>query len=102
MTAIIDGMGSLGAALGPTVAGQIIAVPSKHNYDRVFMMLGGSSFMAGLLLVGLVFKEVGAGSMLPLGIVASHLFLISCAAVRSSSSTLAVITFLSTLLQRKQ
>ena len=45
MTAIIDGMGSLGAALGPTLTGYISSLPG--GFDNVFLMLGFSALCAG-------------------------------------------------------
>lgn len=60
VTAIIDGMGSLGAALGPAITGEILSSSGKHSFDRVFIMLSISSLLGGVLLSGLVRKEVMA------------------------------------------
>jgi len=57
VTAIIDGMGSIGAALGPMVTGYISELPG--GFDNVFLMLYGAALCAGLLLSGLVLKELG-------------------------------------------
>jgi MFS family permease len=56
VTAIIDGMGSIGAAIGPLMTGYISELPG--GFDNVFLMLYGAAASAGLLLTGLVFKEV--------------------------------------------
>ncbi|GAB4813197.1 hypothetical protein N2152v2_000243 [Parachlorella kessleri] len=56
VTAIIDGMGSLGAALGPTLTGYISSLPG--GFDNVFLMLGFSALCAGLLLTKLVIQDV--------------------------------------------
>ncbi|KQK00575.1 hypothetical protein BRADI_3g50397v3 [Brachypodium distachyon] len=53
VTAIIDGTGSLGAALGPFVTGFI----SKTGWDSVFIMLILCAFIAGACLSGLVKAE---------------------------------------------
>lgn len=55
MSAIIDGMGSIGAALGPMLTGYI---SDKGGFDMVFMMLYCSAVSAGLLLVKLASKEL--------------------------------------------
>lgn len=57
VTAIIDGMGSIGAALGPMLTGYISEL--RGGFDNVFMMLYGAGFCAGLLLSGLVLRELG-------------------------------------------
>lgn len=57
VTAIIDGMGSIGAALGPMMTGYISELPG--GFDNVFMMLYASALCAGLLLSGLVLRELG-------------------------------------------
>eukprot|EP00045_Choanoeca_perplexa_P006770 m.58585 g.58585 ORF g.58585 m.58585 type:complete len:488 (+) comp13776_c0_seq1:64-1527(+) len=51
VTAIIDGTGSIGAAIGPYLAGSI------KGWNNVFWMLMASSAIAGLLLIGQVIKE---------------------------------------------
>lgn len=56
VTAIIDGMGSVGAAIGPAVVGYISELPGGFN--NVFLMLYGAAGCAGLLLSGLVYKEI--------------------------------------------
>ncbi|KAJ7542670.1 hypothetical protein O6H91_09G006000 [Diphasiastrum complanatum] len=56
VTAIIDGTGSFGAALGPLLTGYL----SLYGWDSVFAMLMLSVFLAGLLLTKLIraeFKE---------------------------------------------
>ncbi|XP_061391362.1 LOW QUALITY PROTEIN: glucose-6-phosphate exchanger SLC37A2 [Musca vetustissima] len=53
VTAIIDGTGSIGAAVGPLMAGMI----SSGGWQNVFYMLIVSDFIAMLLLVRLVKKE---------------------------------------------
>ncbi|MCO5608123.1 hypothetical protein L7F22_062329 [Adiantum nelumboides] len=53
VTAIIDGTGSVGAALGPLLTGYL----SKAGWNSVFGMLSLSSTVAGLLLTGLVLEE---------------------------------------------
>lgn len=58
VTAIIDGMGSIGAALGPMATGYISEL--KGGFDNVFTMLYASAFSAGLLLSSLVLRELGA------------------------------------------
>ncbi|KAK2849790.1 hypothetical protein Q7C36_008573 [Tachysurus vachellii] len=54
VTAIIDGTGSVGAAVGPLLAGLL----SAHGWDQVFYMLMTADFFALLLLLRLVFKEM--------------------------------------------
>ncbi|KAL9676203.1 hypothetical protein QQ045_004416 [Rhodiola kirilowii] len=56
VTAIIDGTGSVGAAIGPLVTGYI----SSTSWTAVFTMLMASALVAGLLLTKLVVAEVGA------------------------------------------
>lgn len=56
VTAIIDGTGSVGAAVGPLLTGYM----SVESWDRVFMMLMAAAFVAGLLLTRLVVAEVAA------------------------------------------
>ena len=53
VTAIIDGTGSVGAAIGPLLAGMI----SSSGWQNVFTMLIISDVIAMLLLVRLVVKE---------------------------------------------
>jgi len=53
VTAIIDGTGSIGAALGPFLAG---AIP---DWTNTFYMLMSSCFIAGSLLVYHSLKELG-------------------------------------------
>lgn len=52
VTAIIDGTGSIGAAVGPLLAGMI-----SGNWQNVFVMLIISDIIAMLLLIRLVIKE---------------------------------------------
>ncbi|KAI3441955.1 MFS domain-containing protein [Psidium guajava] len=54
VTAIIDGTGSLGAALGPLLTGFL----STKGWDAVFLMLMAGALIAGLLLSRLVFDEI--------------------------------------------
>nr|XP_020669731.1 glucose-6-phosphate exchanger SLC37A2 isoform X2 [Pogona vitticeps] len=54
VTAIIDGTGSVGAALGPLLAGVI----SRSSWDNVFYMLITADVLACLLLSRVVFKEI--------------------------------------------
>ncbi|XP_028932096.1 glucose-6-phosphate exchanger SLC37A2 isoform X2 [Ornithorhynchus anatinus] len=54
VTAIIDGTGSIGAALGPLLAGLI----SPTGWNNVFYMLIAADGLACLFLSRLVFKEI--------------------------------------------
>lgn len=54
VTAIIDGTGSIGGALGPLIAGAI----SDLGWQYVFYMLMGANVMALLLLIRLVKHEI--------------------------------------------
>ncbi|KAI4332748.1 hypothetical protein L6164_017631 [Bauhinia variegata] len=56
VTAIIDGTGSVGAAVGPLLTGYI----SAKSWSAVFTMLMGAALIAGLLLTRLVVAEVAA------------------------------------------
>lgn len=56
VTAIIDGTGSVGAAIGPLLTGYI----SSKSWSAVFTMLMGAALIAGLLLTQLVVAEVAA------------------------------------------
>ncbi|KAL0317638.1 UNVERIFIED_CONTAM: putative glycerol-3-phosphate transporter 1 [Sesamum angustifolium] len=56
VTAIIDGTGSIGAAIGPLLTGYI----STKSWSAVFTMLMGAALIAGLLLTRLVVAEVAA------------------------------------------
>lgn len=56
VTAIIDGTGSIGAAVGPLLTGYI----SARSWSAVFTMLMASALVAGLLLSRLVAAEVVA------------------------------------------
>ena len=58
VTAIIDGMGSIGAALGPMATGYISEL--EGGFDNVFTMLYTAALSAGLLLSSLVFRELGS------------------------------------------
>ncbi|KFK30869.1 hypothetical protein AALP_AA6G036300 [Arabis alpina] len=63
VTAIIDGTGSVGAALGPLLAGYI----SSRGWNSVFFMLIVSIFFAGLFLVRLAkaeIKEISSGEFI--------------------------------------
>lgn len=54
VTAIIDGTGSVGAALGPLLAGYI----STGGWTSVFAMLISAIFIAACLLIRVVRKEI--------------------------------------------
>ncbi|XP_020684654.2 putative glycerol-3-phosphate transporter 1 [Dendrobium catenatum] len=54
VTAIIDGTGSAGAAIGPLLTGYL----STQSWSTVFAMLTAAALMAGLLLTKLVATEV--------------------------------------------
>ncbi|XP_063799826.1 glucose-6-phosphate exchanger SLC37A2 isoform X2 [Pseudophryne corroboree] len=54
VTAIIDGSGSIGAALGPALA----SVLSSHSWNYVFYMLITSDLLACVFLLRLVYKEI--------------------------------------------
>mmetsp|Transcript_19015 Transcript_19015/g.47136 ORF Transcript_19015/g.47136 Transcript_19015/m.47136 type:complete len:494 (-) Transcript_19015:598-2079(-) len=56
VTAIIDGTGSIGAAVGPMLTGYISA--HTNDWNNVFYMLYAADLIAGLLLTRLVFKEI--------------------------------------------
>ena len=56
VTAIIDGTGSLGAAVGPFLVGMISA--RTNDWNNVFFMLYAADLIAGLLLTRLIFKEI--------------------------------------------
>ncbi|XP_046906204.1 glucose-6-phosphate exchanger SLC37A1 isoform X4 [Hypomesus transpacificus] len=61
VTAIIDGTGSVGAALGPLLAGLL----SEGGWNQVFYMLMTADFLALLLLLRLVMKEMTHSKPLP-------------------------------------
>uniref|UniRef100_UPI0037E8F195 glucose-6-phosphate exchanger SLC37A1 isoform X2 n=1 Tax=Semicossyphus pulcher TaxID=241346 RepID=UPI0037E8F195 len=65
VTAIIDGTGSVGAALGPLLAG----VLSAGGWDQVFYMLMTADFFALLLLLRLVSKELASSKSHPISAV---------------------------------
>lgn len=56
VTAIIDGTGSVGAAIGPLLTGYISAM----SWTAVFTMLMAAALVSGLLLTKLVVAEVAA------------------------------------------
>ena len=58
VTAIIDGTGSIGAAIGPMLTGFISA--HTDDWNNVFFMLYAADLVAGLLLMKLVMKEIRA------------------------------------------
>ena len=64
MTAIIDGCGSCGAALGPLLTGYLSE--SQGGFDNVFAMLYAASLAAALLLIRLVVREVRPCLLFPL------------------------------------
>lgn len=61
VTAIIDGTGSVGAALGPLLAGLL----SAGGWDQVFYMLMTADFLALLLLLRLVTQELSSSKSRP-------------------------------------
>ncbi|XP_042565390.1 glucose-6-phosphate exchanger SLC37A1 isoform X2 [Clupea harengus] len=61
VTAIIDGTGSVGAAVGPLLAGLL----SAHGWDQVFYMLMTADFFALLMLLRLVMKEMKSRTSRP-------------------------------------
>ncbi|XP_053184856.1 glucose-6-phosphate exchanger SLC37A1 [Scomber japonicus] len=65
VTAIIDGTGSVGAALGPLLAGLL----SAGGWNRVFYMLMTADFFALLLLLRLVWKELSSTKSRPISAV---------------------------------
>nr|XP_046259859.1 glucose-6-phosphate exchanger SLC37A1 isoform X2 [Scatophagus argus] len=65
VTAIIDGTGSVGAALGPLLAGLL----SAGGWDQVFYMLMAADFFALLLLLRLVLKELTSNKSRPISAV---------------------------------
>uniref|UniRef100_I3KLF9 Solute carrier family 37 member 1 n=1 Tax=Oreochromis niloticus TaxID=8128 RepID=I3KLF9_ORENI len=65
VTAIIDGTGSVGAALGPLLAGLL----SAGGWDQVFYMLMTADFLALLLLLRLVTKELASSKSRPISTV---------------------------------
>ena len=62
VTAIIDGTGSIGAALGPLLTGFL----STKGWDAVFLMLMLGALVAGLLLSRLVMAEISEKICKPL------------------------------------
>lgn len=54
VSAIIDGTGSVGAALGPVLTGYVSAI----SWDAVFYMLMTAAFISGFLLTKLIVSEV--------------------------------------------
>ncbi|XVE65159.1 hypothetical protein DITRI_Ditri07aG0159000 [Diplodiscus trichospermus] len=62
VTAIIDGTGSVGAALGPLLTGLI----STKGWDAVFVMLMACALIAALLLSRLVIAEITDKSRKPI------------------------------------
>ena len=62
VTAIIDGTGSMGAALGPLLTGFI----STQGWDAVFVMLMIGALIAGLLLSRLVIAELSEKTCKPM------------------------------------
>ncbi|XP_034057928.1 LOW QUALITY PROTEIN: glucose-6-phosphate exchanger SLC37A1 [Gymnodraco acuticeps] len=65
VTAIIDGTGSIGAALGPLLAGLL----SAGGWDQVFYMLMTADFLALLCLLRLVTKELTSSKSPPISAV---------------------------------
>ncbi|XP_059176325.1 glucose-6-phosphate exchanger SLC37A2-like [Physella acuta] len=54
VTAVIDGTGSIGAAIGPMLTG----VVSSTGWENVFYMLIAADLVAALLLIRVVIKEI--------------------------------------------
>ncbi|CAL1542317.1 unnamed protein product [Lymnaea stagnalis] len=54
VTAVIDGTGSIGAAIGPMLTGFV----STTSWENVFYMLIASDFIAALLLLRVVIREI--------------------------------------------
>ncbi|KAM8856516.1 glucose-6-phosphate exchanger SLC37A1 isoform 2-T2 [Spinachia spinachia] len=65
VTAIIDGTGSVGAALGPLLAGLL----SAGGWNQVFYMLMTADFLALCLLLRLVSKELTSSQSRPISAV---------------------------------
>lgn len=63
VAAIIDGMGSLGAALGPTLTGQILALSSKSSFSHVFLMLALASCLSVVVLLRVSLNELKTALM---------------------------------------
>uniref|UniRef100_A0A0B6ZNU6 Major facilitator superfamily (MFS) profile domain-containing protein n=1 Tax=Arion vulgaris TaxID=1028688 RepID=A0A0B6ZNU6_9EUPU len=57
VTAIIDGTGSIGAAIGPLLTGVISSSSSTQGWNYVFYMLIAADLIAALLLGRVVKKE---------------------------------------------
>ncbi|XP_022088500.1 glucose-6-phosphate exchanger SLC37A2-like isoform X2 [Acanthaster planci] len=57
VSAIIDGTGTIGAAIGPLLTG-IISPTNSHGWSDVFLMLAGAEVASALCLLRLVFKEM--------------------------------------------
>ncbi|XP_021963727.1 glucose-6-phosphate exchanger SLC37A2 isoform X2 [Folsomia candida] len=57
VTAIIDGTGSIGAAVGPLLAGPVASISKEHGWKYVFLMLMVADVIALILLVRLVSHE---------------------------------------------
>jgi OPA family glycerol-3-phosphate transporter-like MFS transporter 1/2 len=58
VTAIVDATGSIGAALGPFLAGWI---EDQFGWDEVFYLLMVCCFLAGLLIIRLVILDIKKG-----------------------------------------
>lgn len=59
IAAIVDGMGSLGAALGPTVSGEIISrsVGGDSSFNKMFLLLAFASFLQATTLISIALNE---------------------------------------------
>ena len=55
VSAIIDGMGSVGAAVGPTIAGPL---SKNNNWDNVFYLLMSSDVLAAVMLSRIGYREI--------------------------------------------
>ncbi|KAJ8034605.1 Glucose-6-phosphate exchanger SLC37A2 [Holothuria leucospilota] len=58
VTAIIDGTGTIGAAVGPLLTG-LINPQNDEGWTEVFLMLAGAEVIGALCMVRQVFKEFG-------------------------------------------
>ena len=55
MTGIIDGTGSLGAAIGQIIIGEV----QEKSWNGVFIILSCTVFVSAMVLVRSLFKEIG-------------------------------------------
>ncbi|PIK36171.1 putative sugar phosphate exchanger 2 isoform X3 [Apostichopus japonicus] len=57
VTAIIDGTGTIGAAVGPLLTG-LISPTNEAGWTYVFLMLAGAEVVGALFMIRQVFKEL--------------------------------------------